>query len=326
MSNRRTFLHLTRRAAFSWSAALALLWGSLACASQRVEIDVMVAFDQGALGIARQSPEEMAQIAVQNLNQVLVRSKLDEQVHFRLVKALSMPDYLNSIASRQLQILQTYAQSRGMTVEELLQNLQLVGIDEQTVSRLVKAESDGYKKDYDNILAGRVPGLKSARDEAKADMVLLSFGYIALNLHGMGYGFHQVDEIFANAGATPALHPDFLAEKQYVAEFDVSSTIQPFDGMDVFSHETMHVLGCGHADRQKSGPGPFYYADSTGYFTPEAKYSSIMCYPFAHEKVPLPNVSMTPGNSRCINCLSGPYNPRLMGTDARLADLPAGQA
>lgn len=322
MSNRRTFLHRTRRAAFSWSATLAFLWGSLACASQRVEIDVMVAFDCLALKGANQSPEEMAQIAVQNLNQVLVRSKLDDQMHFRLVKTLHLENFENGIAVRQRDFFQSYARSRGVSVEQLLQNPQLIVQDQEACERLINAESNGYEEDYNKGVSGTIPGLSQARDEAKADLVLLSVNYVPLSLWGQGRGFLQAFECMSNIGAAPSLSPTFLSDRHYMAEFHAACTIQPQNGNDVFSHETMHVLGCGHADRQKTGPGPFYYADSTGYFSPDAKYSTIMCYNAANEKQPLPNVPMVPGDSRCINGLSGPYNPKLMGADAQLTDLP----
>lgn len=323
MPNRRTFLLRACSAALTWSAALPLLWGSFACASQRVEIDVMVAFDSLALKGANQSPEEMAQIAVQNLNQVLVRSKLDEQVHFNLVKTLRLEDYLNSVARRQLEILQAYAQNIGVPLDELLQNPQRIEQNPQVVEHLQKVQIQGFQEDYEKLIKGAIPNMAQARNDSKADLILFSVSYVCLGLEGMGHGFLQSAEAQANTGSESTLASGFLAEQNFMAEFYAQRTIQPSGDMDVFSHETMHVLGCGHADRQKSGPGPFYYADSIGYFTPEAKYSSIMCYPFAHEKVPLPNVSMTPGNSRCINCLSGPYNPKLMGTDAQLTGMPA---
>lgn len=319
MPNRRTFLLRACSAALTWSAALPLLWGSFACASQRVEIDVMVAFDRGSLQQYSQSPEEMAQTAVQNLNQVLVRSKLDDQIRFRLVKTLRLDNYLSCIGSVRENKLRELARSQGMTLEQLLQQLS----EEQAIQLVTAATIAGYQEEYNKILQGAISGFKQARDEAKADLVLFAVELKVPVIAGMGWGMLISNEAQANSGSSPSLAPGFLAENKFVAEFYSPCTIQALNGNDVFSHETMHVLGCGHADRQKSGPGPFYYADSIGYFTPEARYSTIMCYNDAAQKQPLPDVPMVPGDSRCINCLSGPYNPKLMGTDAQLTGLPA---
>lgn len=48
-----------------------------------------------------------------------------------------------------------------------------------------------------------------------------------------------------------------------------------------------------------------------------------MSYNDANQKIPLPDVAMVEGNSYCINCLSGPYSPHLMGADTQLRDLPS---
>lgn len=286
--------------------------GGAVCSASRVEIDVLVVFDESAAGAATMNIQEMAQRAVANLNDVLVRSKLDQEIHYNLAGTKVLTGYRSRIPAATRELLTT-----------VIPAVQRERISEQdALEACMEKLFSAFVGDYDAAVSGNIRELSEARDRCKADIVLMAVDFKQLCLLGMGWGYHMTNELEAAESGGCGNSHTFLPERHFMAEFHMSCLIQPFGGMDVFSHETMHVMGCGHSDRQRSGPGPFYYADSTGYHSDDGHYCTLLSYNEEEERVPHDTVQQVSGDSRTINALSGPYAPKLMGADASLSGLP----
>lgn len=289
-------------------ALLGLLGCGMAYAAPRVEIDVLVAFDAPACQASRQRLDEAAMYAVNNLNQVMVRSRLEQDVHFNLVGTKVLTGYTSRALVRQQAIAQRIGNRRAT---------------EQELELLNEAAAQGFQEDYDNAVSGAIPGLGEERNRLGADMVLLANAYCPTGLLGKGWGYHMyLNEARLIAQGDLENAHRLLAERHFMAEFYTGCLVEQIGGMDVFSHECMHVLGCGHSDRQRSGPGPFYYADSSGYYSNNGQYSSLLCYQRAQERLGYPGVQQVQGDSIVLNSLSGPYSPLRPGSQASLSGVP----
>lgn len=272
------------------------------------EIDILVAFDQNAAKAIRCSPNECAQRAVNNLQQALVRSNMSDRVHFNLAGVIVLQDYESEVTS----------------LKEEIENEAALS-DRKKRDLLDKAEFIGSLRDWQNIITGKIPELAGKREAFHADLVLLAQHYDIRALYGMGHGYNLGEELeWDVSDKTNVIHsPHMQPAVNYVGCFHHVALTTTCDGVDVFVHEMMHLLGCGHSDRQvaDAGPGPFYYTNSNGFFTEDFRYGTVMSYPWrnAHKAGSEPHVQ---GNTRPIVCLSGPYRPYLSGADANQQELP----
>lgn len=298
---------MSRNNLLTWLSVFTLFGGICGAAEQpRVEIDVLIVFDRFSAQELRGSMSEWGQRAVNNLQQAMVNSNLGDAIHFNLKGVIGLENYTNAILRKQAGIIQ-----------------QTNGNMEAAAEGLVAVQAEGAEEDYLNIICGRIPGLLELRNRHQADLLLMAEAYDFPTLYGMGMGYSLEDELrWDTSSQQAAIREPFLAEKNFVGLFYYRAMVIPQDGVDVFVHEMMHLFGCGHSDRQKAGPGPFYYPDSSAFHTDDFRYGTIMGYPWQNVHIPHPTVPHVSGDTHTLTCLSGNYAPRLHGNDTNLPNLP----
>lgn len=213
-------------------------WGLLPVAANQATIDVLLVFEQNALNLLRahsKTARQAAEMAINQLNGVLAQNEISDKVHFNCCGILNAPSYVSQ---------------SGMA-----------------------GRSTG--KDVIALRLGHVPGLEEAREESKADLVVMFTSYPVPRSRGVS---------FVSGGAAP-VELDCLYFKQdrddenspvplgFAASFHVSTIL---NNDSTFSHEVCHLLGAGHSDRQVSQCGPQSELDAAGTYV-EGK-CTLMCY------------------------------------------------
>lgn len=135
--------------------------------------------------------------------------------------------------------------------------------------------------DVDTMRMGNIENLDEAQQQHKADLVIMLTSY---PLNGnCTLGIAHVSTLnchFAKEEHTFDRH----------ATFHVAAVRT---GNPVFSHETCHLFGAGHADKQLAQCGPQCEMDAAGYYTDDSKYNTLMSYEGYHDvddsAVPTPN-------------------------------------
>ena len=224
---------------------------SAAEAANRATIDVLMVFDRssqkslredgGRFGISLQpmSPEQAAELAITQLNQVMVASGIGDKVYFR---------------------------NAGIHLSNYTTVTQMDGEDPRFGDDDIQA-----------MRKGKVQGLNEAREKNKADLVVMFTAYplsggnaviggaLPIELTNLYLSQDNINERKAVVG--PA--------EGFAAVFH-ETTIRRHDS--TFSHEVCHLLGAGHSDSQLAQCGPQAELDAAGTYTSDDTYASLMSY------------------------------------------------
>lgn len=280
------------RILFSLLTALVMLLGCLcptaAAHPQQAVIDVLLVFDKTAqeslrkpLGkhIPAMTEEQVALLAISQLNTILDNSGIGDRVRFNAAGIFKA----------------NYRTQAG----------------------------EGGKENIKDILAlvspDVIPGLHEAKENVKADLVIMFTNYPIPANGG-----------FTAGGATPIRlsithkHPNqeaFMVEQ--CASFHIA-TIRTGD--TTFSHETCHLLGAGHSDYQLAQCGPQSELDAAGTYTEDQAYCTLMSYgstwidPRDHIVRLNDDGSIRPKRCQTLEVLSGPAPFSYKGMEYKIGD------
>ncbi len=229
-----------------------LTWcgGTCVATENQAVIDVLMVFDQtasehirqagtiGGVFVAPMNEEQTAELAINQLNRVLVKSGIDKKVKFR-----------NAGVHRSSYRTTTLTNGRA---------------------------PEDAPSDLAAMRFGKVEGLEEARERTNADLVVLFTYYpitgaacvggaIPLELNSLYMPTEKYEEIYRELGS----------KEGFATSFNVL-TIRTKD--TTFSHEVCHLLGAGHSDAQLRQSGPQSEMDAAGCYPGSNAYASLMSY------------------------------------------------
>ncbi len=240
----RKALALTLASLLWWSA------GTCRATENQAIIDVLMVFDDSASKHIRQkgtvngtvlhpmNEEQTAELAINQLNRVLMDSGIGNKVRFR--------------------------------------NAGIVRSSYRTTT-LLNGESPKYKPhDLTAMRSGLVEGLEKAREQSKADLVIMFTYYPIKGPCIVGAALPvELNSLYAATDTYEELYKKLGNKEGFATTFNVL-TIRTGD--TTFSHEVCHLLGAGHADTQFAQCGPQAEMDAAGCYPSNEAYATLMSY------------------------------------------------
>lgn len=187
---------------------------------------------------APMTEEQTAELAINQLNRILVDSGIGDKVKFR--------------------------------------NAGIVRSSYKT-TRLTNGEDPKDKPDdLTAMRSGLVEGLEKAREESKADLVIMFTYYPVTGAHIAGSALPiELNSLYIPTGRYESIYQACGNKEGFATTFNVLSIRA---GNDTFSHEICHLLGAGHSDTQFMQCGPQSEMDAAGCYPYNEELATLMSY------------------------------------------------
>ncbi len=230
-----------------------LLWwtaGTCQATENQAVIDVLMVFDTTSRQNIQQtmttegvtlhpmSVEQTAELAINQLNRILVNSKIGNKVKFRNAGIL---------------------------------------LSSYETTKILNGENTKNKPDdLTAMRTGLVEGLEKAREESKADLVIM-FTYYPVNGPHIAGSARPIELkcLYMPTNVYEPLYQEFGQKEGFATTFNVRS-IRLAD--TTFSHEICHLLGAGHSDTQFMQCGPQAEMDAAGCYPDNEQLCTLMSY------------------------------------------------